>query len=161
MDIEQKGTLITKIASIVSMLQMPIPGRRVLVQVFDKKEGSVFCRMIIGTGKGNSGFDFKGKAIEWLKENSDVRVSSESNDALIASVGAVSGRNHIVSVSGGFPKDNLALAIILLAEFENEPVDLVNRDMYVEKAQCQDEVNAILDYLATSFSHDFLNVMTE
>lgn len=156
MDIEQKGKVTAKIVSVVSMVQAPIPGRRVFVEVFSKKENKTFCSMIIGKGRKNNGFDFKRKAIEWLKANTDALVSAESNDAFIKSVGAISGRDYIISVSGGFPKDNLALAIILLVEVENEPVDLLNRDGYVEKAQCEKEMDSLLNYLSTNFSHDFL-----
>jgi len=161
MDIEQKGKVVAKIVSIVSMVQAPIPGRRVFVEIFNKKENKTFCSMIIGKGRKNDGFDFKRKAIEWLKANTDALVSAESDDAFIKNVGAISGRNYIVSVSGGFPKDNLALAIILLAEVENEPVDLVNRDAYIEKAQCKNEFNALFNYLSPNFNYDFLNVMTD
>ena len=148
MEIKEKEKLTAKIVLIVSTIQAATPGRRVFIQVFGKKEDTMLCSMILGSGKQNNGFDFKGKAIDWLQKNPDAFVSAESVNEEIPS-GAVSGTNFIVSVSGGYPKDNPALAILLLGELEKEPVDLIIQHVATERAECKSELFALIDYLAT------------
>lgn len=145
---EETTKIVEKFVALVSKTLQQVPGQRRFIQVYDKEQKKIILSMILGSGKKRNGFDFKGRMLAWLQEHPDALASAESCGDVPD--GGISGRKYIVLVSGGFPIDNSALAILLLAQIENEPIDLINKEKYVERAGCKEELNSLLDFLAVT-----------
>lgn len=146
MNLEDATKTVEAFIAIISQTLKPFPTQRRFVQVYDKEEQRVVISMVLGSGgKKKNGLDTKQRMLAWLLEHPDAVASAESCGD--APDGGILGRRYIVLVSGGFPIDNSALAILLLAQIEYEPVDTINRETYVEKAGCKEELNSLLNFL--------------
>ncbi|RJQ28060.1 hypothetical protein C4565_04200 [Candidatus Parcubacteria bacterium] len=145
MNVEDATKTVEAFIALISKTLKPFPTQRRFVQVYDKEEQRVVISMVLGSGNKKNGLDTKQRMLAWLLEHPDAVASAESCGD--APDGGISGRRYIVLVSGGFPIDNSALAILLFAQIEHEPVDTINRETYIEKAGCKEELNSLLNFL--------------
>ncbi|MFA5870452.1 MAG: hypothetical protein WC842_00990 [Candidatus Paceibacterota bacterium] len=88
---------------------------------------------------------FANKKAYWLNNNPNALSTVESNGDVPG--GGVSGENYIVTVSGLNPKDDSALAILILSLLEKEERCIFRRIQCVEKAGCRNEINAFIFHI--------------
>jgi hypothetical protein len=88
---------------------------------------------------------FAHKKAYWLNNNPNALSTVESNGDVPG--GGVSGEKNVVTVSGLNPKDDSALAILILSILEKEERCIFRRIQCVEKAECRNEINAFIFYI--------------
>ncbi|RJQ28061.1 hypothetical protein C4565_04205 [Candidatus Parcubacteria bacterium] len=130
----------------------------IFVSVFNKETGDALMEQTFGLlhlDQEESYRVFCQQRAFWLFSHPDAICSIENGED--AFTGAVSGRKHVVAVSGLDPHDNSAVAILILSQLEDTQEDRDKRDAYVRMSECWDDLYIILDFLACVHKMDLFD----